>query len=318
MNQKTLLFIILLIVVILIVLWIIKFRKRKNDIIIMVSGKLGGGKTFTCVNDCLADYSKSLREWKKVNQPCLFRRIIRFIPYFKNLNMKKELYGLSKPELYSNFPILIKHKKNCDILSKPITNDIMLLNDSIPLNSIVVIDEFSSWISQFEFKESFTEALNDHIQKWRHYHGDYSRLYVIDQSSDNIPLQVRRRCNKVLYCESVKHYLKFIHILRYKYIELTEDIKTIEINGSKDLSNTEEDSDDKVSKRLIFSIRKKYDSRAYSNRYRFVKNAIADKNCKYINSNLKTDNTLTSPKGLKGVVINDLIKKEDVKNEKIN
>ena len=100
----------------------------------------------------------------------------------------------------------------------------MMLEKSIPLNSIVVIDEFSAWINQFEFKENFSENLNDHIQKWRHYHGNYSRFYCADQCTNNIPIQVRYRCNSSICCLETKHYFKFIHITSYKNIDLTDNI----------------------------------------------------------------------------------------------
>lgn len=317
MGEKIVILIICGILLFIVIKWLLSFRIKKNDIVVLVSGKLGGGKTFTAVNDVVNDYYKSCKEWKKINKPCFIRKLytLDFIPYFKNKRLKNELYGLSKPLIYSNFPICLNKKKN--IYSVPINNDIMLLKKSIPLNSIVIIDEFSSWVNQFQFNEKFSVSLNDHIQKWRHYHGNYSRLYVIDQSSDNIPLQVKRRCNKVLYCEKVKHYLGFIHILYYKYIELTENIKTIEINNERDIDNSNKaDSDDKTSKRLIFSIKKYYDSRAYSNRYTYVVDALECNNAKYIDSKLKCNIVMSTPKE-KGVNLSELIEsKGDINDEK--
>lgn len=305
--NRFLLWLIIIIVSIFVIRWVFSFRIKKDNVINIISGANGSGKTFTCVNDCLKDYSKAVREWRKINEPGIVRKCLYKIPYFSTRNELKEQYGLNKPVLYSNFPICIDKKRG--IYSSPITNEIMLLEKSIPLNSIVVIDEFSSWVNQFQYNEKFSESLNDHIQKWRHYHGDLSKLYCIDQSSDNIPLQVKRRCNRILCCDRVKHYFKFIHILRYKYIDTTEDIKTIEINGSRDLKEVEEDTDDKTSKRVIFSIRKKYDSRAYSNRYTYVDNALVDKNAKYMFSVLKVNDVMETPKR-KGVILNERIKQE--------
>ena len=305
-STKVILIIIICIIAFFVIKWLISFRKKKSDIIVLTSGKLGGGKSFITTCDCLDSYKLSLKEWKKVNKPDIIIKLIRKIPYFDKKNKEKELYGLAKPCLYSNYPIRINKYE----YSKPISNDIMLLKEAIPLNSIVVIDEFSSWINQFQFNEKFSRSLNDHIQKWRHYHGNFSKLYVIDQSSDNIPLQVKRRCNKVLYCEKVKHYLGFIHILYYKYIELTENIKTIEINNERSIDNSNKaDTDDKVSKRIVFSIRKKYDSRAYSNRYTYVNNSINNKCCKFTNSKLKVNVCMSTPKE-SGFIIDNVINEE--------
>ena len=312
--NKVLLYIVLVIVIILFIRWFIAFRKRKNNVINLVSGANGSGKTFTATNDIINDYFKALKHWKKINQPGIIRKLFRLIPYFKKKNESKEDYGLSKPLLYSNYPILIDKKKH--IYSVNLDNDIMLLKVSIPLNSIVVIDEFSSWVNQFEYNEKFSKCLNDHFQKWRHYHGDYSKMYCIDQSSSNFPLQVKRRSNRILCCDSIRHYLGFIHILRYKYIECTEDIKTIEINGSKDIKEIQEDTDDKTSKRVMFSILKRYDSRAYSNRYTYVDNAISDLNAKYIDSPLKVNFVIETPKE-RGVILNERIR-EIEENKKDN
>ena len=117
----------------------------------------------------------------------------------------------------------------------------MLLQKSIPLNSIVVCDEFSAWVDQFEYKETFSDALNDHIQKWRHYHGNKSHLYIADQCTNNIPIQVRYRCNRAVCCLETKHILKFIHITNYKNIDLTDAIKSVEV-----IDNDQADTYDKV------------------------------------------------------------------------
>lgn len=310
-GSKILIFVIVCVVAFFVVKWLLQFRKKKNDIIVLTSGKLGGGKSFITTYDALSSYKESCKEWRRVNKPCFIVKLIRKISYFDNKNKQKESYGLCKPCLYSNYPIRI----NKNEYSKLITNDIMLLKEAIPLNSIVIIDEFSSWINQFQFNEKFSKCLNDHIQKWRHYHGNYSKLYVIDQSSDNIPLQVKRRGNKVLYCESVKHYLGFIHILNYKYIELTENIKTIEINETRDIENSDKaDSGDKTSKRIVFGIKQRYDSRAYSNRYTYVNNCIENKCGKYINSKLKVNECLSTPKEI-GFIIDNEIEKGSKENE---
>lgn len=298
--------IIIIIAIILIVLFL-KFRLRKKTPIILYSGRVGGGKSFSMTHDSCADYRKSIRAWKHVNEP-FFEWIYLWIPYFNNKRKNSELYGLDKPKLYSNYPI--EYKKGC--YSEPLTLEIMLLQKSIPLNSIVVCDEFSAWVDQFEYKETFSNALNDHIQKWRHYHGNKSHLYIADQCTNNIPIQVRYRCNSAICCLETKHILKFIHITNYKNIDLTDAIKSVEI-----IDNDQADTDDKVLRMIRISIRKKYDDRAYSNRYWYVdKNS---QNSKIINSPLKVIECMEKPdKKANYKTIDDTLKQEKERKTKVN
>lgn len=298
-------FIILLIIIIII---LIKFRTRKKTPIILYSGRVGGGKSFSMTNDVGYDIVKSYNAWKHINKP-FFTKPLDLIPYFKKKRLNNELYGLNEPDVYSNYPILFRRKHlfwGKWELSKPITLDIMLLQNgaSIPLNSIVVIDEFSSWINQFEFKESFSDALNDHIQKWRHYHGNKSHLYIADQCTNNIPIQVRYRCNSAICCLETKHYFRFIHITKYKNIDLTDSIKSVEV-----IDNDASDTDDKTLSMIRFQLKKKYDDRAYSNRYWFV-DKTGD-NSKYIESPLKVINPMEKPnKDIKYPTIDDILQQE--------
>lgn len=283
------------IVIILIVILIIgfllyrKFRKRKKNTLLGYSGTNGGGKTFNMTNDVCALYKVALKHWKKAN-----RKILPSKKY-------KEYKGLNKPQIYSNYPI--EYKKGS--FSLPITNAIMFEEETIPLGSQVVIDEFSSWISQFDFNEEYSETLNDHIQKWRHYHGNDSHFICCDQNSSNIPLQVRRRLNEVIVCQKTRHYW-FVHITDYKCVQLCEDIKSMEL-----IDKDNSDTDDKTLKMIRISFRKKYDDRAFSNRYTYVDDN--NLNYKYVDSPLKVDLTLTKPKTKnKKYVILDLI----IKNKK--
>lgn len=307
--------ILFLIIIIILIVIIIKFRTRKKTPIILYSGRVGGGKSFSMTNDVGYDIIKSYKAWKHINKP-FFTKPFDLIPYFKKKRLTNELYGLNEPEVYSNYPILFRRKHlfwGKWELSKPITLDIMLLQgESIPLNSIVVIDEFSAWINQFEFKESFSDALNDHIQKWRHYHGNKSHLYIADQCTNNIPIQVRYRCNSAICCLETKHYFKFLHITHYKNIDLTDSIKSVEV-----IDNDQADTDDKTLSMVRFQIKRKYDDRAYSNRYWFIDKL--GNNAKYIESPLKVINPMEKPdKNEKYKTIDDILKQEKERQEKVN
>lgn len=274
--------IILLLLLILLIWLVIKFRKPKSNTIILYSGANGTGKSFNMTYDAIRLYKRSYRKWKAINKP-IIQWLWLWIPPLNKKRVKKELYGLNEPKLYSTYPILYGKNK----ISINLTNDIMLLRESIPLGSIVVIDEFSSWVDQFQYKESFSQVLNDHIQKWRHYHGNSSHLLVADQCTNNIPLQVRYRCNQAIVCKKTFHFL-FVHITDYKCIDITDDIKNIEIVDS-DNSDTE----DKILKMIRFGIKRRYDDRAYSNRYFYVdKNEL---NSKFIISKMKVLKGIKAP-----------------------
>ena len=292
--------IILIIILIIVIYLFFKFRRKKDNVVQLFSGAGGTGKSFSMTHQARNKYFKAVKKWKRVNYP-FFTKPLDLIPYFKKKRLNNEYYGLDKPRLLSSYPILIKK----DTFSEDISNNYMFLEKSFPLGSQVVIDEFSSWIDQFEYKEEFSKTLNDHIQKWRHYHGNDSHLFVADQCTNNIPIQVRYRCNNAIVCKKIKHYLWFIHIVHYKYIDLTDDIKNVEI-----LDDSSADSDDKINKFIFFSFKCKYDDRAYSNRYYYV-----DKNphnSKFINSPYKVLFTLLKPsKNKKYTDLDDVINKEN-------
>lgn len=302
--------IILIIFAIILFIIYIKFRKRKKTPITLFSGRNGGGKSFSMSHDARHDIRANIRYWKRINKPFL-SKVLYIIPFFNKKRKNKEIYGLNEPNLYSTYPIIIRGSKGNEIISKPVTLEMMLLQEPFPLESIVVIDEFSSWINQFEFNETFSEVLNDHIQKWRHYHGNRSRLYIADQCTNNIPIQVRYRCNNAICCVETKHILKFIHITKYKYIDLTDNIKSVEI-----IDNDNADSEDKTLRVVRFGLKKIYDDRAYSNRYNFIDND--NTNSKYIDSILKVNETIKKPikdKKYHYITIDEIIEKEKSDNK---
>lgn len=280
-------FIIIIVLIVLIVLYV-KFRPLKDATILCFSGQLGGGKTFNLTQKGLKLWNKSKWCWRKGNWK------ICKLPILHKLFFKKyDIYeGLDKPCLYSNYPMVNPFfgiGKN-KVVTKPLTNDIMFMRKTIPYGSIVVLDEFSSWINQFEFNKSYSACLNDHIQKFRHYHGNHSHLLVADQCTNNIPIQVRYRLNSSVCCLSTRHYFKFIHVTKYRTIDLTDDVKSVNITSEQ--PNVDDNDNIGVKRAISFGFSRCYDDTTYSNRY-----AILDggSNCKFIDSPLKTLGTLPHP-----------------------
>lgn len=277
---------ILLILLIIIVLIFIKFRKPKKSVIQLYSGANGTGKSFNMTEDARKQFKKNLRFWKSINCPNFTHLTfyLSIIPYFRKKRHRSEIYGLDAPKLFSTYPIRI-----CKgVYSESLINEYMFEEKSVPLNSVFVIDEFSSWISQFEYNEKFSPTLNDFLQKFRHYLGNNSRLFIADQCTNNIPIQVRYRANQAIVCKKTKHYFKLFHFTYYKCIDLTDDIKSVEI-----IDNDDSDTEDKVLKIFRFGFCRNYDDRAYSNRYYYVDKNI--KHSKLIDSPLKVDITLKKP-----------------------
>lgn len=238
--------IIILIILFILFLWIrSKFRKKKEDNLLMFSGSPGSGKTFNMVK-----YAKRY-----------LKRSIRF-------NRKN---NLPEPVIYSNFPIRYKvHGK--EKFSIPLEFEHLVFKKEIIDNSIVVIDEFSSLITQFDYKQKNVYLFDEFCRMFRHYFGENAHLLVADQCSSNAVLQIRRRFNKVLNCVNTSFYLDgFISICHYRYINISEEIKSVEEVSSSP------DTDDSIVRTIslhipglikkIFHIKKDYDSRCYSVRY---------------------------------------------------
>lgn len=211
----------------------------------MFSGTPGSGKTFNCVQYAKKFYKMSSKYNKKHNLPM--------------------------PLIYSNFPIRYKTRHGWRY-SEKLTFELLTFQEAIEPNSIVVIDEFSSLITQFDYKQKNVNLFDEFCRMFRHYIGDYGRLLVCDQCSSNAVLQIRRRFNKVINYVSTNFYLNgLVCISNYRYVSISEEIKAIERVDSSP------DSDDNTLKTIsfhipgfikyIFNIKPLYDSRCFSIRY---------------------------------------------------
>ena len=126
-----------------VVIQYIKAEKKTRDTLACFIGTMGSGKTYLAVEQALEVYSKQRRRYKRT-QNKIFGWFFRF------------LYPdhAVEPHLFSNIPILIRRnffnkKKNvyCEIL----TAEHLALERRIPPNSVVLIDEISLFMNQFEF-----------------------------------------------------------------------------------------------------------------------------------------------------------------------
>lgn len=215
---------IVLLIIAVLILW--KIRKnilettikiRKNNVIAF-TGSLGTGKTYLSVKTAIRLYKES----RKKNKGAL---------------------------LYSNIPIKLSRNRYSEILS----NDILMLQKTIPKGSVVLIDEIGQYVSQFDFKANNTLVLEEFMRLYRHYtQGGY--LIVNDQSINNIELHIRRRIN-VFY--NLLEMVKFPFHMR---------IECKEILNAED-NNTIVNKDLKMYIRTMKSLRRYYDTYVYSGRY---------------------------------------------------
>jgi hypothetical protein len=295
---------VLIIIFVIGFIWFITRYKKHNEYVVnLCSGVNGGGKTFNNTYSALNAYKRSVKKWALINSPTLFQKILHlyFIPYFNNKRKRNYFYKSKKPLLYSNYPILISN----GVYSEPLTCDIMLMEKCIPWGSVVVLDEVSKWVNQFEFKESFSKALDEHISYFRHYHGNDSRIFMSDQCSNLVPCQLRYRVNQSVYYVKTKHYLKFIHISYFRVISLDDNIKSVQ--NIDNVSNL----DDIYDKKITFGFKRRYDDLALSNLYYYYdSNNIVI----YHESPLKVKNMLRKPiKNYKYKCIDDVIDLKDIK-----
>lgn len=241
------------------------------------SGRNGSGKTFNLTIKARRRYKRSCLHWLLVNKS-IFRKTKKA--------KKSELYNQEKPKLYSNYPIIIdkqkykktkrysdewiKYDKYVYKLSKMVEIGYIDNTKPFPLGSIVVIDEFSRFLNQFvsikdkEYQKTL-ENIGDNLTFWRHYHGNYSNFLVSSQCTNEINHNIRYKLNQSICFDSTKHYLKLIHISKYRVIDLTDNIKTMD-----ETSTDNKDLNDKYCTIVHFGKCRYYDDRCFSERYRVV------------------------------------------------
>lgn len=286
---------IILFVVILIVALIFYFKAHRpvESPIQCYSGRCGSGKTFNMTIQALKYYRKSVFQWWLCNKSIL---------KWTKKSKRHELRGKAKPKLYSNYPIIIKKTRKGLVTSSFL--DIGFLDNTKPFEdgSILVLDEFSQFLSQFvNIKDKdYTNTLkniSDNLTLFRHYHSNYSHLLVSSQCTNEINYVVRYKLNQSICFDSTKHYFKLFHISKYRVVDLTDNIKTI------DETNTDNnDLNDKYCTIFNFGRCKNYDNRCYSNRYCKISNE------KPVDSPLKIE-TLCKP--TLNMELNDILKTYD-------
>lgn len=241
-----LVFIIVLIILAVVLFKVLKPYFIKYDTTILFTGGLGSGKTLNSVKYALKLYKVTCRKIRIKN---FFRKL------FKS---KKRIIPL--PYLISNVPIYKKRFFVGDVkyYSRPLTKEILTLQERIPEYSIVLIDEISMLVNQFNWNiDEVQYHLNEFIQLFRHYVGGY--LILNAQAESEIVKQVRVKLNSYYICMNFRKFLFFF----YK-VDVLHRLCT----GGDDVNTTNfVDEDVKTNFGLLRNI---YDSRYLSERYKNV------------------------------------------------
>lgn len=150
----------LIVVAVLAYLYVRFFKIPKIKNFVFVDGGPGAGKSFYCVNLAIRLYKRALRRFR-------FRKSILFVlsrfAFLKGVFVRfRDVYGsLEEPMLYSNIPL--RRVKFC-----PLTLDILLRRVRIPYYSVVLFDEISICVDQFDYKDrGISDALKDFMKLQR-------------------------------------------------------------------------------------------------------------------------------------------------------
>lgn len=220
-----------------------------NNTVVGFVGTMGSGKTYLSVRE-------AKRAYKKVKLIHIFSKYL-FVPRFFFPRWRR------KPFLFSNIPVKLGRNKYCNVLLK----EHILRQKLLPEGAIVLIDEIGQIASQWEYENPYVrEQLADFTRFYRHWID--GRMFVTDQSSDNIVKVVRCRLGIIYHLNNFHRWflLPFFNVECLPLL-MVED-------SQKETSNVELGA-----KQYFFGILhyrwaekllklRSYDSRCYSEIYR--------------------------------------------------
>lgn len=243
-------FIVCLIVGLFVYFKFIKPYFVKYDNAILFTGGIGSGKSLNSVKVALQCYGRNKRKVWFLNKK---NKIKKFILKLFKKDFTKYDIEIADPILISNMPI----KRGGKIISNVLTKEVICLKERIPQYSVVLIDEISSIVNQFNWNiEEVQYHLNEFIMFFRHYIGGH--LILNAQAESEVVKQIRVKLNSYYICMNFKKFLCF-----YK-VDLLHRLCT----GGEEV-NTSNFIDEDI-KRKYGILSKNYDSRYLSERYKNV------------------------------------------------
>jgi hypothetical protein len=228
----------MIILTLIVLTWIFfkcaRILKNKHDTICIYTGTNGSGKTFFAVKDVLRCYRK-----------LEFKRKIKNA--FKSRKKKAP-----ETRIYSNIPIASKGK----VISYQLTYEHMLMRSRIPENSIVFVDEISTWLSQLAYDNKNIDTCDEFATFFRHYVKGYFIATTQDISKVNF---VYRYCAGSTYC--LEGFTKFLCFCWTNVTKVTLCADVTQVQTSEDETHRFYG---------IIPFRKNYDTHCFSVRYNSV------------------------------------------------
>lgn len=227
------------------------------DHVFFCSGAPGTGKDLVCSDYARKRYIVAWRSWKF---DCLHVK-------FHNKFHKKNKWEYSEmPRFYSSIPILIRRRFLWmkEVISEPITADLLLLRKRPANNSVCYISDINRFVNQWSFENpNVKDNLAEFISEYRHYTKD-GYFICNAQNSDQVAKEIRNcmgSCINLLH----HHHFLFVHWSEMRRISLGEDVKAIE---------TKNNDDKNVNRSNLFLLVnpffRRYDSNAYYGRVAFM------------------------------------------------
>jgi hypothetical protein len=235
-------------------------KSMPDNTVVAFTGGLGSGKTFMAV-----------RSGIKHHRNHLINYYVERLPF----NLFTLLFGKKykeRPSFYSNIPVRITLIPFISFWSRQLSYEHLILKDRIEEYSTILIDEIGQFASQYEYDHPFVQQyVQEFIRFYRHYID--GKLIITDQSSSNIVVSIRRRINQIYNLSNFRKTFLFFYMIDVSEIHITEDMLTI-----KEANLTEKETPYFFGFilpniiRLIFGIKKSYDSRCYSLNYKSIYN----------------------------------------------
>lgn len=269
---------IIIIILAVVALWfILRQKKLTKNTVLCFTGGLGSGKTFMAVRSAIKYY-------KMQN----FLYALSRIPLLGSLLLGKRF----KCNIYSNIPILLKRRRKSkgNLYSYVLKKEHITLQERLPENACVVMDEIGQFASQYEHDNPYImEYLQEFVRFYRHYIN--GRLIITDQCSANIVVPIRRRIATIY---NVSNFHRALLILPFYVIEvqdLTVTEESIQNTNVLDIDTKKEYFFGFLPWRWLSRLLKlgRYDSRCYSIMYMSEKSHIAPEKWDKLKTNYLID-----------------------------
>lgn len=285
--------IIVLIILGIILFFIIKPYIIRYDTTMLFTGGLGSGKTTESVKRAIVCIRKQrIFKYKWQNFKIAITNLIRKLrekhlikQFYKNNRtgfiIKDQKKYVKRPLLYSNIPI--KFKPHIWSIKSEWSTQLdvehILLLKEINEYSVVVIDEFPQFISQFDWDIDLVQKnCNEFITYFRHYIG--GNLITNAQSEQEIECHFRRKLNIGIWCFNFRAwpfpFLPLFYTVRMCDFMLSDNMTTMSTTYVEE--NTKLHFGFFPGRTLGIFPGKAFDSRCYKPRYKKVKTKVLETN----------------------------------------